>query len=88
MSDFSISKKINHRFHVNNKKVRSGIGYYIIIDRDLMVLLGLTADFKRQFLQRDGDMVHKKESRDLLVKSDLNKRNMFEVVMQTVETAS
>ena len=45
MPDFSSSNIINHRFNVNNYKGESGIGYYIIIGRYLMVQLGLTADF-------------------------------------------
>ena len=51
MTKFSSSKMINHRFHVDNDKGESGIGYNIIIGRDLMVNLGLTSDFKRQVLQ-------------------------------------
>ena len=48
ISEFLGSKIINHRFHVDNNKDESGIGYAMIIGRDLMVQLGLTADFKRQ----------------------------------------
>ena len=53
-----------------------------------MVHLGPTTDFKRQFLQWDVNTVHMKEPIGLLGKSDLNKRKMREVVMQTVEIAS
>ena len=53
MPEIFSSKIINHRFHVDNDKGESGIGYDMIICRDLMVQLGLTADFKRQFLQCD-----------------------------------
>ena len=38
----------------------------MIIGRDLMVQLGLMADFKRQVLQWDGATVHMKEPRILL----------------------
>ena len=47
MPEFSISKIINHRFNVDNNKGESGIGYNMIIGHDLMVQLGITADFKR-----------------------------------------
>ena len=53
-------KKINHRFHIDNDKGDSGIGYDMIIGRDLMVQLKLTADFKRQVLQWDGATVYMK----------------------------
>ena len=42
----SISKIINHPFHVDNGKGKSGIRYDMIIGRDLMVKLGLTEKFK------------------------------------------
>ena len=60
----------------------------MIIGRDLMLHLGLTVDFKRQVLQWDGTTVNMKESRNLLGQSDLTKREMREVVMQTAEPAS
>ena len=37
MPEFSGSKIINHRFHVDNDEGESGIGYDMIIGRDLMV---------------------------------------------------
>ena len=52
--EFSSSKIINHRFHINKYEGESGIGYDMVIGCNLMVKLGLTADFKRQFLQWDG----------------------------------
>ena len=58
------------------------------IGRELMVQLGLTADFKHQVLQWDGPTVHMKESRGLLGKSDQNKRDMRKLVMQTTELSS
>ena len=48
MPELSSSKIINHRFHVDNDKEESDIGYDMIIGRDQMVKIGLTADFKRQ----------------------------------------
>ena len=53
-----------------------------------MVQLGLTAEFNRQVLQWDGTTVHMKDTRNLLGQSDLTKREMREVVMQTAEPAS
>ena len=86
--EFSSSKIINHRFHVDKDEGESGIGYDMIIGHDLMVKLGLTANFKCQVLQWYGATVHMKESRKFLGQSDLTKRNMREVVMHTAETAS
>ena len=88
MLEFSVSNIINHSFHVDNYEGKSGIGYDIIIGRDLMVQLGSTANFKRQVLQWGGTTVHMKESRKLLGQSDLTNREMREVVMQTTEPAS
>ena len=53
-----------------------------------MVQLGLEDNFKRQVLQWDGTTVHMKEPRGLVGRSDLNKYDMREVVMQTAEPAS
>ena len=58
----------------------------MIIVHDLMVQFFLTAEFKRQVLQRDGTTVPMKEPSGILGKSDLNINYMSEVVMQTVET--
>ena len=88
MPDFSNSKITNHRLHVYNEKGYSGIGYGMIICRDLMVQLGLTADFKRQCIQYDGVTVYMKEPSVLLGKSNLNKREIRKVVMQTSELYS
>ena len=88
MPDFSNSKIINHRFCVHNDKGELGIGYDMIIGRDLMVQLGLTAGFKLQVLQWDGATVYMKEPRSFIGKSNLTKCKMREVVMQTSEPAS
>ena len=55
---FYIRRIINHLFHVDNYKGKLGIRYKMIIERDLMVQLDLTAYFKRQFLQWDGATIH------------------------------
>ena len=83
MLELSSSKIINHRFHVDNKKSDSGIGYDMIIGHDLIVQIGLTADFKRQVLQWGGSTVNMKEPSSFLGKFDLTKREMHKVVMKT-----
>ena len=88
MPILSGSKIINHRFHVDNDEGESCIGYDMIIGREMMAHLDLTADFKRQVLQWDCTTIHMKESRNLLGQSELTKREMHEVVMQTAEPAS
>ena len=60
MPELSSIKIINNSFHVDNGKGESGIGYDMIIGRDLMVQLCLTADFRRQVLQWDCATVHMK----------------------------
>ena len=42
MLELSIRNIIEHQFHVDNDKGESGIGYDMIIGRDLMVQLGLS----------------------------------------------
>ena len=39
--DFSSSKIISHQFHINNNEGKLVIAYAMIIDRELMVKLGL-----------------------------------------------
>ena len=88
MLEFSSSNIINHLFHVDNNKGELGIGYDMIIGRDLMVQLSLTAKLKRQVLQWNGATLHMKDPRNLLVKFNLTKHEMPEVVMQTAEPSS
>ena len=88
MPELSSNKIINHLFHVDNDKGESGIGYDMIIGRDLIVQIGLTATFKRQVLQWNGATVHMKEPIGLLGKSNINNREMSKVVMQTTESDS
>ena len=88
MPEFSSSKIINHHFHVNNNKGDLGIGYSMIIGRDLMVQIGLTANFKHQFLQWGGATVHMKEPNSMIGQSNIHKYEMGEVFIQTVEPAS
>ena len=81
MTEFYSSKIINHRFHVDNNKGKSGKGYEMIIGRDLMVQLGLTAKFKRQVIQWGGATAHTKVTIRFLGKSNLTKRDMCELFM-------
>ena len=86
--EFSRSKIIHNCCHVNNYRGELGICYDMIIGRDLMVQLVLTSYFKHKFLQWGGVTVHMKEPSGLLGRSNLNKREMREVVIQTAEPAS
>ena len=74
MLEFSISNIINHQFHVDNDEGELGIGYVMIIGRDLMLQLGLAAYFKHKVLQWDGATIHMTEPRGLLGKAKLTKR--------------
>ena len=58
--EVSNSKIILHIFHVDINEGESGIGYDMIIVRDLMVQLGLLNNFKRQVLQWYGATVSMK----------------------------
>ena len=87
IQEFSSSKIIEQRFNVDNNKVKSGIGYDIIIGSDLMVQLFLLNDFERQVIQWHFITVSMKEPIGLLGKSCLTSHEMCEVVVQTKETA-
>ena len=88
MPEVSSNKIINHRFRVNNEKGESGIGYDMIISRDMMVQIGLMDNFKHQVLQWVGATVHMKEPSVLLGQSNIAKREVRKVVMQTAELSS
>ena len=66
MTGFPSTKITNHGLHIDNDKGKSVIGCYIIIDPDLMVHLGLTAEFKCQVLQWDGATIHMKKPISLI----------------------
>ena len=57
MQEVSSRNIIRHRFHVNNGIGESGIGYNMIICRNVMVMLGLLAIFKSKVLQWNGATV-------------------------------
>ena len=88
MSEFSSRSIIPHRFHVDNNEGELGIGYDMIIGRNLMVQIGLSDDFKRQVLQRDGVTVPMKEPSGLLGQIDLTSCDMQDLVIQTSEPVS
>ena len=79
---------MSHRFHVDNNEGEFGIGYDLIIGRDLMVQPVLSADFKSQVLQWYDATVHMKEPINFLGQSNLTKRKMRKMVMQNSEPAS
>ena len=54
MQEFSSRKITQYRFHVDKNEGKSGIGYDMIIGRDMMVQLGLLVEFNRQVFQWDG----------------------------------
>ena len=60
----------------------------MIKGRELMLQLGLPADFNHQGLQWGSDTVPVKEPSGMLGKSDLNKHYIHEVVMHTAVPAS
>ena len=84
MSELSSSNIISHWFNVNNNKGESRISYYIIVVNDLMVQLGITANFKRQDHKWDNVLVPTKEPISLLFQTDGTGCKMREVIMHTV----
>ena len=86
--EFSKNNIIPHKFHVDNNEGESGIGYDMIIGRDLMVQVGFSDNFKRQLLQWDGDIVLMKKPSVLLGQIYITSREMSEVVIQNAESVS
>ena len=83
MPELSSSKIIEQLLHANNNKFKSGIGYDMITGRDLMVQLGPIFDFKRQSLQWYVATVPMNQPSGMIGESDLSKREMRKVIMQT-----
>ena len=77
-----------HQLNIDKNEGESGIVYDNIFGCDLMVKLGISADFKRQVLQWDGATVPMKEPRGLLGQTYLTSSEMREVLMQTAEPVS
>ena len=88
MPDFSSSKIISHRFHVDDNEGESGFCYDMIIYHDLMVQLGLLDGFRCQVLQWGGTTVPMKEPCSLIGQTYLPSFEMRDVVMQTKEPVS
>ena len=65
-----------------------GIVYDTIINRNMMVKLGLSANFKRQLFHLDGATSQMKQPRDMMGQTDLTSREIHEVVMQTSKLVS
>ena len=61
MPELSRSNIIQHRFHVDNYIGESGIVYDMIIGHNLIVQLGLSANFQRQTFQWNGVTVPMKK---------------------------
>ena len=78
---FSSNKIILYRFHVERHEDELGIGYDMIIFRDLMVHLGLVTNFKVKVLQWDGAVVTMKYPIGLLGQQYLTCDEMNKVVM-------
>ena len=57
----------------------------MIVDRDLMVKLGLVTNFKQQVIYSDNAVVKMKVPGKFLVQSILTKSEMHKVVIQTAE---
>ena len=88
MPEFPSSKIILHCFCGNKNEGELGIGYDVIIFRDLMVKLDFLVEFKQQVLQWDVATAPMKEPRCLLGQTGLISCKMRKVVMQTEEPVS
>ena len=88
MLEFSISKITSHHFNVDNNEGELGIGYGMIIGRDLMVQLGISPDFKHKAFQWDGATATTKEPRGLLGQTYLTSREMCKGTIHTEEPVS
>ena len=66
MLEFSIKKILLNHFDVDNNKGELGIGYDMIILHDLIVQIGLMANFKHQVLQWYDTAVPMKDPRILI----------------------
>ena len=60
-----------------------GIVYDTIINRNMMVKLGLSANFKRQLFHLDGATSQMKQPRDMMGQTDLTSCEMSQVEMKT-----
>ena len=77
MLEFSSINIITHQFHDNDTKGYTGIVYDIIIFCDLVVHIGLIADFKCELLERNDAVFTMKEPGNFIVKPNLNKSRCY-----------
>jgi hypothetical protein len=80
MPEFSASKIINQRFHVD-----MNIGYDMIIGRDLMVKLGLITDYKRKVLIWDEVSVPMRSLYHTDSKPTFSRAEIKQIMTQTAE---
>ena len=81
----SIRNIISQRFYVDNNKGKLVIGYYITIDHELMLQIGLVGNFERQVVQLDNVSLPIKGQISLLGQTYLTSHEMRDLVMYTVE---
>ena len=81
MPIFSISKIILHFFHVDNYEGELGIGYGMIIGREMTVHIVLKSDFKKKCMSWENTAVPMKETSSLIGQYNLKIREMRKVVM-------
>ena len=85
MPEFSASKIINQRFHVDNEEEDMNIGYDMIIGRDLMVKLGLITDYERKVLMWDGVSVPMRSVYHTDSKPTFSRAEIKQIMTQTAE---
>ena len=66
MQYFSSSKFISYQFCIDNDEGKSGIVYEMIMGHDLMIQIGLAANFKSNVLEWDDDVMQMKYTANLL----------------------
>ena len=87
MPEFSSSRIIRHRFHVDQSKDRQNLGYDVILGRDIMIKLGLATDFARRKLVWDQMSIPMwtVSERDNKSNPILHKEELRQFVQQTAE---
>ena len=73
MPEFSSSKIMTHHLHVDNAQGYDGISYYMIICHELMVQIGLKANFGRKILEWEKTLIPMKDQGNFLGQPDLTK---------------
>ena len=86
MPEFSCRNVVSHQFKIYNNECEVGIGYGMIMGRDIMSRLILLANFKWNTLERSGTVVLMKDTGLSTVKYNFAKIKMREVVIHTTET--